>query len=335
MVASGFPVQGPVLVTGAAGFIGRALVDRLLAEGAPTVAAVRRTPPPQPASGHLSTRAKLVAVGDIGPHTDWRGPLAGVDCVVHLAARVHVMREQATDPLAEFRKVNVDGTLALARQAAAAGVRRFLFISSIGVNGLCTATGRSFTERSLPAPHNHYALSKWEAEKGLQQIAMQGGMEVVILRPPLVYGPGAKGNFMTLMQWLTRGVPLPLGAIHNQRSLIALDNLTDVIVTCMSHPAAAGQVFLVSDGEDLSTTDLLRRMGAALGKPARLLPVPAAWLDGAARLLGKRAVAQRLCGSLQVDIEKTRSLLGWTPSVTVDDALRKTARHFLAQRRND
>ena len=315
-------MPAPVLVTGAAGFIGGALVDRLLAEGVPTVAAVRR-----PVTG-----GRTIAVGDIDPHTDWRGPLAGVDCVVHLAARVHVMHERAADPLAEFRKVNVDGTLALARQAVAAGVRRFLFISSIGVNGLRTREGVSFTEQSPPSPHNHYARSKWEAEEGLRQIAVQTGIEVVIVRPPLVYGPGAKGNFLTLMQWLSRGVPLPLGAIDNRRSLVALDNLVDLIVTCLNHPAAAGQVFLVSDGEDLSTTELLRRMGAALGRPAHLLPVPAAWLDGAARLLGRGAVAQRLCGSLQVDIEKTRRLLGWTPPVTVDEALRETARRFLAQR---
>lgn len=324
------PVQGPVLVTGAAGFIGGALVERLLAEGVPTVAAVRR-PPPRPASGHPPTRAKVVAVGDIGPHTDWRDPLAGVDCVVHLAARVHVMREQAADPLAEFRKVNVDGTLALARQAAAAGVRRFIFVSSVKVNGESTGPGRPFAADDVPAPLDAYGLSKLEAERGLLALAAQTGMALVIIRPVLVYGPGVKANFRSMMVWLSRGVPLPLGATGNRRSMVALDNLTDMIATCMSHPAAAGQVFLVSDGEDMSTTELLRRMGAALGKPARLLPVPAAWLDGAARLLGKRAVAQRLCGSLQVDIEKTRSLLGWTPPVTVDDALRNTARHFLLE----
>jgi nucleoside-diphosphate-sugar epimerase len=187
----------------------------------------------------------------------------------------------------------------------------------------------------VPAPVDAYGISKLEAERGLLALTAQTGMELVIIRPVLVYGPGVKANVRNMMAWLSKGVPLPLGATGNRRSMVALDNLVDMIATCMSHPAAAGQVFLVSDGEDLSTTDLLRRMAVALGKPARLLPVPAAWLDGAARLLGKRAVAQRLCGSLQVDIEKTRSLLGWTPPVTVDDALRKTARHFLAQRRND
>lgn len=274
----------------------------------------------------------MVAVGDIDPHTDWRGALAGVDCVVHLAARVHVMHERAADPLAEFRKVNVDGSLALARQAVAAGVRRFIFVSSIKVNGEGTAPGRPFAADDALAPADAYGISKLEAERSLLALAAEAGMQMVIIRPVLVYGPGVKANFRSMMSWLSKGVPLPLGAIHNRRSLVALDNLVDLILTCMNHLAAAGQVFLVSDGEDLSTTELLRRMGAALGRPARLLPVPAAWLDGAARLLGKGAVAQRLCGSLQVDIEKTRRLLDWTPPVTVDAALRETARHFLAQR---
>ncbi len=315
-------MQGPVLVTGASGFIGGALVDRLLAEGVPTVAAVRR-----PLTG-----GRMIAVGDIGPRTDWRAPLAGVDCVVHLAARVHVMDERAADPLAEFRKVNVDGSLALARQAVAAGVRRFIFVSSIKVNGEGTAPGRPFAADDALAPADAYGISKLEAERSLLALAAEAGMQMVIIRPVLVYGPGVKANFRSMMSWLSKGVPLPLGAIHNRRSLVALDNLVNLILTCMNHPAAAGQVFLVSDGEDLSTTELLRRMGAALGRPARLQPVPAAWLDGAARLLGKGAVAQRLCGSLQVDIEKTRGMLGWTPPVTVDEALRETARHFLARR---
>lgn len=324
-------MPGPVLVTGAAGFIGGALIDRLLGEGVPTVAAVRG-PLPRPAGVHPPTGERMVAVGDIGPHTDWRGALAGVDCVVHLAARVHVMHERAADPLAEFRKVNVDGTLALARQAVAAGVRRFIFVSSIKVNGEGTAPGRPFAADDVPAPADAYGISKLEAERSLLALATETGMQMVIIRPVLVYGPGVKANFRSMMSWLSKGVPLPLGAIHNRRSLVALDNLVDLILTCMNHPAAAGQVFLVSDGEDLSTTELLRRMGAALGRPARLLPVPAAWLDGAARLLGRGAVTQRLCGSLQVDIEKTRRLLDWTPPVTVDEALRETARHFLARR---
>lgn len=321
----------PVLVTGAAGFVGSALIDRLRSDGVPAVAAVRRSPP-QSASVHPVVGGRIVAVGDMGPDTDWRGALAGVDCVVHLAARVHVMRDRAADPLAEFRKVNVDGTLALARQAAAAGVRRFIFVSSIKVNGESTAPGRPFAADDAPAPVDAYGISKLEAERSLFALAAGTDMQIVIIRPVLVYGPGVKANLRSMMVWLSRGVPLPLGAIDNRRSLVALDNLVDLIMTCLDHPAAAGQVFLVSDGEDMSTTELLRRMGAALGRPARLLPVPAGWLNGAARLLGKRDLAVRLCGSLQVDIEKTRDALGWSPPVTVDEALRATACHFLTQR---
>jgi nucleoside-diphosphate-sugar epimerase len=250
--------------------------------------------------------------------------LTGCETVVHLAARVHVMADTAADPLEEFRRVNVQGTLNLARQAAVAGVRRFVFVSSIGVN--CAETyRRPFTAHDEVAPHSPYAVSKYEAELGLQALAAETGMEVVIIRPPLVYGPGAPGNFGSLLRWLKRGVPLPLGAIHNQRSLVALDNLVDLIITCLTHPAAANQTFLVSDGEDVTTTELLRRMGQALGRPAHLIPVPVSWLKLAAKLVGKPDVAQRLCGSLQVDIEKTRRLLDWTPPISLDEGLKKAA----------
>lgn len=261
--------------------------------------------------------------GDLTASTHWAAALQGVSAVLHCAARVHVMAEAAANPLDEFRRVNVQGTLNLARQAAASGVRRFVFVSSIKVNGEATPTGSSFTADDLPTPLDAYGISKMEAEQGLREIASQTGMQVVIVRPPLVYGPGVKANFAAMMRWLQRGVPLPLGAIHNQRSLVALDNLVDLLVTCITHPAAANQTFLVSDGEDVSTTELLRRMGQAMGKPARLLPVPANWLQLAAMLVGKRAVAQRLCGSLQVDIEKTRQLLGWSPPLTLDQGLKK------------
>lgn len=321
----GLAPMTPVLVTGASGFVGRALVERLLAEGVPTRAATRGI-------AVVPVGAQRVPAPNLGPDADWRAALDGVACVVHLAGRAHVMRDRAADPLNEFRRVNVDGTLALARQAAAAGVRRFVFVSSIKVNGEATAAGRPFTGQDAPAPLDAYGISKWEAEQALRALAADTGMEVVIVRPVLVYGPGVKANFRSLMAWLAHGWFLPLGALHNRRSLVALDNLIDLLVACVSHYAAAGQTFLVSDGEDLSTTELLRRLGAALGKPARLLPVPTALLIGAAHVLGRAVVAQRLCGSLQVDISHTREVLGWTPPISVDEALRRTARDFLAHR---
>jgi len=270
-------------------------------------------------------------VPDLTEQVNWEQVVAGQDVIIHSAARVHVMNDQSADPLVEFRKVNVDGTLNLAQQAAAAGVKRFIFISSIKVNGEGTLCGNPYTAFDTPAPQDPYGISKVEAEIGLRQIAEDTGMEVVIIRPVLVYGPGVKANFRSMMSWLNKGLPLPLGAVHNKRSLVSLDNLVDLIVTCIDHPAAANQTFLVSDGEDLSTTELLRRMGKALGKPARLLPIPASLLEMGATLLGKKEVAQRLLGSLQVDIEHTCDTLSWKPKVTVDEALAKTARHFLEQ----
>jgi nucleoside-diphosphate-sugar epimerase len=288
-----------LLITGGTGFVGRALVERL---------------GDQPM--RIATRADSAG---------WHKALVGLTTVVHLAARVHVMHDTAADSLTAFRAVNVEGTLNLAREAAAAGVKRFVFVSSVKVNGESTLPGQSFTVDDAPAPLDAYGVSKMEAEQGLREIALQTGMEVVIIRPPLVYGPGVKANFAAMMRWLRRGVPLPLGAIHNQRSLVALDNLVDLIVTCLTHSAAANQTFLVSDGEDVSTTELLRRMGQAMGHPARLVPVPAGLLKLAATMLGKRDVAQRLCGSLQVDIEKTRRLLDWTPPLSLDQGLKKAA----------
>lgn len=309
-----------ILVTGGTGFIGLAILKRLVNDGLHDIrAAVRR-----PDVVLLPDVDKLV-VADLAPDTDWVSALNGVEVVVHAAARVHVMQETVADPLAEFRRVNVKGTLNLARQAAAAGVRRFVFVSSIKVNGEATRLGYPFAADDTPAPLDAYGISKMEAEQGLREIALQSGMEVVIIRPPLVYGPDVKANFAAMMRWLRRGVPLPLGAIHNQRSLVALDNLVDLMVTCITHPAAANQTFLVSDGEDVSTTELLRRVGQAMGRPARLVPVPANWLEEGAAMVGKRDVAQRLCGSLQVDIEKTRRLLGWIPPLTLDQGLKKAA----------
>lgn len=273
-----------------------------------------------------SRHAADVVVTEMGPDTDWSRALAGCSAVVHAAARVHVITEVAEDPLARFRHVNVAGTLNLAAQAAAAGVRRFVFVSSVKVNGEGTMEHRPFTASDAPAPQDPYGISKDEAEQGLRQIAQDTGMEVVIVRPPLVYGPGVKANFASLMRALQYGLPLPLGAVtQNRRSLVALDNLVDLLLTCVDHPAAANQTFLVSDGEDLSTAELLRRMGLAMGRRARLLPVPPALLKLGAMALGKADMVQRLLGSLQVDITHTHQTLGWTPPIGVDEGLRRAA----------
>jgi nucleoside-diphosphate-sugar epimerase len=274
--------------------------------------------------------ARRVHVPSMDANTDWSSALTNQDIVIHCAARVHIMNENSADPLAAFRAVNVEGTLNLALQAAGAGVKRFIFLSSVGVNGAETFD-IPFNENNVAMPHSPYAVSKYEAELGLRLVAEQTGLEVVIIRPPLIYGAGAPGNFQSLIRWLLRGVPLPLGAIKNRRSYIALGNLVDFLVLCLDHPAAANESFLVSDGEDLSTTDLLRRMGSALGKPARLLPVPTALLKLGAAVLGKPEIAQRLCGSLQVDIGKARGLLGWTPPLSVHDGLKQAAEGYLRE----
>lgn len=309
-----------ILVTGANGFVGRAALSRLTRE--PDVhlrGAVRRKGLSLPAG------IETAIVGDLAEETDWIAALRGVDVVVHAAARVHVMRDAAANPLAEFRRTNVGGTLGLARQAAAAGVGRFVFLSSIKVNGEGTAPGRPFRASDTPHPADPYGVSKLEAEEGLRSIGSETGMETVIIRPVLVYGPGVKANFRAMMNWLKRGIPLPFGAVHNRRSLVALDNLVDLIAVCVRSPAAANRVFLVCDGEDLSTTELLRRMAAALGVKPRLVPVPAALLKNAAKMLGHGDLAQRLFGSLQVDIGETRRILGWHPPVPVDAALAAAA----------
>lgn len=316
-----------VILTGATGFIGSAFLGAAQQRSMKIRSVFRSN---EQAKRFGDAKNSAVVVPGIEADTDWSEALVDVDVVVHCAARVHVMHDSISDPLAEFCKVNVAGTLNLAKQAALAGAKRFVFLSSIKVNGEETQPGGPYSAHDVPAPEDAYGISKAEAEAGLRLLSLETGMEVVIIRPPLVYGPGVKGNFSSLLRWVACGLPLPLGsATTNRRSLVGLDNLVDLILTCVDHPKAANQTLLVSDGEDLSTADLLRRIGKALNRPARLIPVPVSILIIASRLLGKSSIAQRLLGSLQVDISKTCTLLNWKPPVSVDEGLRRAAQQRL------
>ena len=323
-----------MLVTGANGFVGNALV----AASQQNAHSVRRA-----LRNKGEEEGDAVAVGDINGHTDWAEALRDIDVVIHLAARVHVMHESAADPLAAFREVNVQGTENLARQAAAGGVKRLVYVSSIKVNGESTLSpGPSpvngggvqniFTELDIPAPQDPYGISKWEAEQALHRVAAETGLEIVIVRPPLVYGAGVKGNFAQMLKVLDRGIPLPFASVHNRRSLIHGGNLADALIACATHPAAAGQTYLVSDGDDVSTPELLRRLGAELGRPARLFPCSPALLRFAGRLTGKSAQIERLLGSLQVDSARIRRELDWHPPYTLQQGLQGTAEWYRANR---
>ena len=308
-----------ILITGSTGFVGSALTQHLQQQGYPLTAAVRRITDSFPPS------IQQTPVGDLLPDTDWTTTLHNVDTIIHLAAQTPNRSTTAK----QLNIVNHLATLNLAQHAASKGVRRFIFLSSIKVSGEITQQGERFKADNSTSPTDPYGLSKYQAEQGLLKIARQTGIEIVIIRPPLVYGAGVKGNFLSMMGWLQKGILLPLGNLHNQRSLVALSNLIDLITTCIDHPAAANQTFLVSDGEDLSTTELLQRLSKALGKPARLLPVPQKLLETTLNLLGKQSIAQRLCGNLQIDMIQTRELLSWTPPVSVDEALQQTAQTYL------
>ncbi|UTH38290.1 NAD-dependent epimerase/dehydratase family protein [Pseudomonas sp. KHPS1] len=312
-----------VLVSGANGLVGAALMRRLAREPAmQPVAGVRVL-----AAGDLQCEQR--ALGDLARGQVAAQALRGIEVVVHAAARVHVMAESEQDPLAAFRAVNVEGTRALLEAAARAGVRRFVLVSSIKVNGEVSLTGRPFSEQDAANPQDAYARSKWEAEQLVQAFCEQHGMEWVVVRPPLVYGPGVRANFRRMMQALARGLPLPLGSLHNQRSLVALENLVDFLACCASHPAAANQRFLLSDGRDLSVTELSRVLAAALGSRSWLVPLPGAWLQAGLRLLGRAAAAQRLCGELRVDSGKARVLLNWQAPQGVHEALAATVQDFV------
>ena len=316
-----------ILLTGGSGFLGRALLASLC-----KVHSIRATS--RRADIYLSTPQQVEFIqASLSSDQDWVAALKGVSTIVHCAARVHIMKESSLDPLTEFRQVNVAGTLNLARQASRSGIRRFIFISSIKVNGEYTNLGRPFSSDDPSFPVDPYAVSKYEAEMGLRVISRETGMEVVIIRAPLIYGPRVQANFKSMMNWLQSGIPLPFGGItKNLRSYIFLDNLVDLIVTCINHPAAANQTFLVSDGEDLSTTELLRRMYLALGLQARLFSVPLSCITLGALLIGRSDISSRLCCSLQVDMKNTMNLLGWFPPFSVDEGLRQTAAHFLRVR---
>ena len=310
-----------VLVTGGSGFVGGALCASLDGSSHSIRLALRL------ANAKSGTYDQVV-VGQIDAEANWSAALKDVEVVIHLAARVHVMDEQSADPLSGFRRVNVDGSLNLARQAASIGVKRLIYLSSVKVNGELTMPGQPFIESDVANPQDAYGLSKFEAEQGLLLIAQETGMEVVIIRPPLVYGPGVKANFASMMRAVKRGIPLPLGVIRNNRSFVYVGNLVSLITTCMYHPEAANQVFLVSDGCDLSTPQLLQACATALGVKSRLWHLPQRFIEGFAVFVGKRDVAQRLCGNLQVDITKARSILGWTPPISVADGLKATAKAF-------
>ncbi len=302
------------LVTGAAGFVGAPLVARLHTDRICDVTATTRS-----ATSTFPADIRYLPI-DITETTDWTAALEDIGVIVHLAARVHIMNDTSSDPLADFRRANTASTLNLAEQAARAGVRRFVFISTIKVNG--EENDRPFRHDDQPKPIDPYGISKMESEIGLREIADRTGMEVVVVRPPLVYGPGARGNFALLVGLVRRKLPLPFASLKNRRTLVAVQNLIDLIITCMQHPAAAGETFLAGDGEDLSTPALIEGIAAGLGVKPMLVPFPPSLMHIAARIVGKDAVYQRLCGSLQVDISHARDVLGWSPAVTPREGLR-------------
>jgi nucleoside-diphosphate-sugar epimerase len=312
-----------ILVTGASGFIGRHLASALAINNFHIRAVLRK---------YSDTAAfifdEVFFINELSSQTNWQDSLEGVDTVIHLAGKAHVLKGKSSKSLDEHREINFHGTINLALQAAKSGVRRFIFLSSIKVNGKHTFVNRPFRADDIANPSDEYAISKHEAELGLKKISRETGMEVVIIRPPLVYGPGVKANFLSMMKWISQPIPLPFGAINNLRSLVSVDNLIDLIIRCINHPGAVNRVFLVSDGEDLSTTSLLYRMGIALNKPVRLISTPIQYLYFFAKFFRHHDLATSLCSSLQVDISETCRILGWSPIINTDEGLRKTAEDF-------
>ena len=332
MIKTNQPPRNPgrfsVLVTGASGYVGWELCCRLSHRHIPVRAAVRSV-----GSVPTACSSDTVAVGDIGSRTDWSVALIGVDCIIHCAARAHVMHEAGQGALALYREVNVAGTQRLAEQAVARGVRRLVYLSSIKVNGEYTVPGAPFLCSDAPAPEDPYGLSKWEAEQVLWEVSARSGLEVVVVRSPLVYGPRVKGRLLRLLHLVANGVPLPLGAVQNQRSMMGLSNLVDLLLQCADDPRATGQTFLTSDGQDLSTPHLIRLMAEGMGRPARLLTLPERLLRVGGSVLGKRGEIERLLGTLQVDSSFTRERLNFTASVTVEDGVREMAKWYLSSHR--
>ena len=310
-----------ILITGASGFVGQALCRALIERGYAVRGAVRSE------RSTLPSGVEKIAVGEIHGDTDWSAALQGIDCAIHLAARVHVMHEKSSDPLSEFRKVNVEGTKRLAAAAAAAGVRRLVYVSSIKVNGEETR-GRPFSETDEPHPQDPYGISKREAEEALQKISVETALEVVIVRPPLVYGPGVGGNFARMLGWIKRGIPLPLGSVKNRRSMVYVENLADALILCAIRPEAANETFLVSDTEAVSTPELIRKLSEKMGIESAILAFPLPLLRLLGRLAGKSAEFERLAGSLEIDSGKIREKLGWQPPFAQDEGLAETARWF-------
>jgi nucleoside-diphosphate-sugar epimerase len=316
-----------ILVTGATGFVGAPLTRYLSSQAHQVIGSLRSAP----VSGDSFSGVEFKAVGDIQGSLNWMPCLAGVDAVVHLANRAHVMHESDANPLSLYRSVNTEGTLQFAAQAAASSVKRFIFISSVKVNGESTLPGQRFSSVIESIPTDPYGLSKYEAEQGLKELSLKTGMEVVIIRPPLIYGPGVKANFLKMMQWVEKGIPLPLGSIANQRSLLGIDNLLDFIGVCLTHPKAADQTFLVSDDHDISTTELLKEIASAMHRPPRLLPIPQFVLEKGLMLLGQGHIADRLCASLQLDVTLAKTLLYWKPPCSFKDQINKTVAAYLSE----
>lgn len=316
--------MGKILVTGASGFIGRHLCGALQTHDF-SFRPIVRTP------SSIIKNSESIALGDINAVTNWHEALIGIDTIIHLAARVHVMNETTSDPWAEFRATNVDATVNLAKQAIQAGIKRFIFVSTIKVNGEETHH-QPFTPFDIPAPLDFYGQSKLEAEIALQKLAQESGLELVIIRSPLVYGPHVRANFYKLMQITKMGLPLPFRGVDNRRSMVAIDNLVDLLITCIDHPAAANQIFLVSDGDDLSLSRLIQLIAKAMNQGIWLLPAPIKLIQMLAALTGKSAAINRLFGSLQVDISHTKKTLNWQPLISVEQGIQKTVQHFLTHK---